>query len=60
MKKWDIQEKVEGRKSKVETEHIIALLLKNRGLAAKNETEEFLHPPDPYTEKGIHRSVRRL
>lgn len=51
MKKWEIQHKIKnlprrqaGQKSKIKTEEIISIILKNRGLTNKKDIEAFLHP----------------
>lgn len=46
MKKWAITSKVKRAKSKIE--EIAKILLANRGIKTKKETEEFLNPPNPY------------
>lgn len=47
MKKWDILQKVETQKSKVQSEDIIQVLLENRGLKTKAQIQKFLLPSPP-------------
>lgn len=62
MKRWDISQQCQ-------TEDLIALLLKNRGLKTKTEIAKFLKPPDPYTltprdvdidKTSLHQAVSRI
>jgi single-stranded-DNA-specific exonuclease len=43
-KKWNVLNKVKSQKSKVKSEEILKILLGNRGIKTKKETEEFLNP----------------
>lgn len=81
MKKWNVLEKVKAsacsgrqssclhRQSKLKTEDLIKLILKNRGLVKKTEIDRFLNPPHPRTltakavsiaEKQLNNSIDRI
>ncbi|MDO8461214.1 MAG: single-stranded-DNA-specific exonuclease RecJ, partial [bacterium] len=44
MKKWETLYKIKDQRSKIKTDEVIRILLKNRGLRAKEEIDEFLNP----------------
>ncbi|MCL6096416.1 MAG: single-stranded-DNA-specific exonuclease RecJ [Patescibacteria group bacterium] len=44
MKKWETLTKVKSQKPKVKSDEVIKILLENRGVKTKKETEEFLNP----------------
>ena len=44
MKKWKILAKVKGRNSKFKMDELIKILLENREIKTKKQTEEFLNP----------------
>ncbi len=44
MKKWETIAKIKNQKSKIKNEEVIRILLENRGIKTKKETEDFLNP----------------
>ncbi len=44
MKKWKTMSKIKNKKENIKNEEIVKILLKNRGIAGKKETEGFLNP----------------
>ena len=67
--RWEILNKLETQKSKIKTDEIIKVLLKNRAIKTKKETEEFFNPTSPkkvtvkslgIDEEEVLETVRRI
>ncbi len=44
MKKWETMSKIKNKKENIKNEEVIRILLENRGIKTKKETEDFLNP----------------
>lgn len=61
MKKWDIQQEIKNKNSKVEINEIIDVLLQNRGITNAKEKEQFLHPHlEEVTAKNVGLDSKQL